>query len=118
MFSSVNSHLDLVFLFYLLKPIFNFQLTQYKKSETNPLLIQQHFQLDLFDKIVKPILVNGCEYGEWEITTLLKEFCKILLYVDKNNRRVPWFYGIRRIWQISFRNICYNFGLSIIGVNY
>jgi hypothetical protein len=26
-----------------LKPIFNFELTQYKKSETNPLLIQQHF---------------------------------------------------------------------------
>jgi hypothetical protein len=25
------------------KPIFNFELTQYKKSETNPLLIQQHF---------------------------------------------------------------------------
>jgi len=24
-------------------PIFNFELTQYKKSETNPLLIQQHF---------------------------------------------------------------------------
>jgi hypothetical protein len=29
------------------------------------------------------------KYGEWEITTLLKEFCKILLYVKKNNRRVP-----------------------------
>ena len=26
-----------------LKPIFNFELTQYNKSETNPLLIQQHF---------------------------------------------------------------------------
>ena len=25
------------------KPTFNFELTQYKKSETNPLLIQQHF---------------------------------------------------------------------------
>jgi hypothetical protein len=25
------------------KPAFNFELTQYKKSETNPLLIQQHF---------------------------------------------------------------------------
>jgi hypothetical protein len=25
------------------KPTFNFQLTQHKKSETKPLLIQQHF---------------------------------------------------------------------------
>jgi len=25
------------------KPVFNFELTQYNKSETNPLLIQQHF---------------------------------------------------------------------------
>jgi hypothetical protein len=25
------------------RPIFNFEITQYKKSETNPLLIQQHF---------------------------------------------------------------------------
>jgi hypothetical protein len=25
------------------KPTFNFELTKYKKSETNPLLIQQHF---------------------------------------------------------------------------
>jgi hypothetical protein len=25
------------------KPTFNFELTQHKKSETNPLLIQQHF---------------------------------------------------------------------------
>jgi hypothetical protein len=25
------------------KPTFNFELTQYKTSETNPLLIQQHF---------------------------------------------------------------------------
>jgi hypothetical protein len=51
----------MVYLFYLLNPIFNFELTQYKQSETNPLLIQQHFQLDLFDKIVKPILLYGCE---------------------------------------------------------
>ena len=77
MFSSVNSHLDLVFLFYLLKPIFNFQLTQYKKSETNPLLIQQHFQLDLFDKIVKPILVNGCEvWGMGNNDIVKKSFVK------------------------------------------
>jgi hypothetical protein len=25
------------------KPTFNFELTQHKKSETNPILIQQHF---------------------------------------------------------------------------
>jgi hypothetical protein len=25
------------------KPTFNFELTQHKKSETNPVLIQQHF---------------------------------------------------------------------------
>ena len=32
-------------------------------------------QLDLFDKIVKPILYYmDVKYGEWEITTLLKEF--------------------------------------------
>ena len=61
MFSSVNSHLAIVFLFYLFNPIFSFELTQYKQSETNPLLIQQHVQLDLFYKIVKPISLYGCE---------------------------------------------------------
>jgi hypothetical protein len=43
LFSSVNSHLALVFFSYICKPIFNFELTQYKKSKTNPLQIQQHF---------------------------------------------------------------------------
>ena len=27
----------------MVKPTFNFELTKYKKSESNPLLIQQHF---------------------------------------------------------------------------
>ena len=72
----------MVYLFYLLNPIFNFELTQYKKSETNSLLIQQHFQLDLIDYLIR--LSNlfyymAVKYGEWEITT----FCKILLHAKK-----------------------------------
>ena len=84
----------MVYLFYLLNPIFNFELTQYKQSETNPLLIQQHFQLDLFDKIVKPILLYGCEVWGVENNGIVERICKILLHV-KNN------YGIRRAWEIS-----------------
>ena len=94
MFTSVNSHLAMVFVFYLLNPIFNFELTQYKQSETNPLLIQQHFQLDLFDKIVKPILLYGCEVWGVGNNDIVERICKILLYVKKN-------YGIRRAWEIS-----------------
>ena len=77
----------MVYLFYLLNPIFNFELTQYKQSETNPLLIQQHFQLDLFDKIVKPILLYGCEVwgvGNNDIVERVHlKFCKIILHVKR-----------------------------------
>ena len=66
-------------MFYLLNPIFNFELTQYKKSETNRLLIQQHFQLDLFDKIVKPILLYGCEVWGVGNNDIVERICKILL---------------------------------------
>ena len=34
---------SLTIFFNIFKPIFNFELTQYKTSETNPLQIQQHF---------------------------------------------------------------------------
>ena len=117
MFSYVNSLLAIVFLFYLLNPIFNFELTQYKKSETNSLLIQQHFQLDLFDKIVKPIVVYGSEVWGVGYNDIVERICKILLHVIKKKKKKsnPDFMVYGELGQFPLGiYICYNFGLSII----
>ena len=49
------------------KPTFNFELTQHKKSETNPLLIQQHFA---------------------EIRSITSEYCAIYTDGSKDSDRV------------------------------
>jgi hypothetical protein len=107
----------MVYLFYLLNPIFNFELTQYKKSETNSLLIQQHFQLDLFDKIVKPIVLYGSEVWGMGNNDIVERICKLLLHVKRKKKKSnPDFMVYGELGQFPLGiYICYNFGLSIIG---
>ena len=47
------------------KPTFNFEHTQYKKSETNPLLIQQHFpEIRSVTSEYSTIYTDGSKYGD------------------------------------------------------
>jgi len=47
------------------KPTFNFELTQYKKSETNPLLIQQHFaEIKSVTSAYSAIYTDGAKDGD------------------------------------------------------
>ena len=55
------------------------------------------------------------KYGEWEITTLLKEFAKFY-YMQKKKKSTPDFLVYGELGQFPLAiYICYNFGLSIIG---
>jgi hypothetical protein len=47
------------------KPTFNFELTKYKKSETNPLLIQQHFaEIRSVTPEYYSIYTDGSKHGD------------------------------------------------------
>ena len=61
-------------------------------------------QLDLFDKLVKPILLYGCEIWVSGNNDILEKvhlkFCKIILHLKATT---PNCYDIWGAWSLSFR---------------